>query len=202
MLYDVKEVENWKCPGIGMKAQNLVRLHQLGYAVCDGVILPFPFFQQFCSENALAFITPESIRRADFGLAQQQELWTCWERLTKGGSELIVRSSADFEDRPGKSNAGMFTSVQHVSDFEQLLEAVREVWGSYYRSSIEKDKEMGQGFGVIVQQMLHCDKSGVTFTRDPNTLNRCVWIEACKGNNEKIIQNRTAAATAKIDWAG
>ncbi len=202
MLYDLKNVENWKCPGIGVKAQNLVRLYQLGYTVCDGVIVPFSYFQQFCSDNALVFITPESIRRADFALAQQQELWTCWERLTKGGRELIVRSSADFEDRSGKSNAGMFASVQHVSDFEQLLEAVREVWSSYYRSSIEKDKEMGQGFGIIVQQMLLCDKSGVTFTRDPNTLNRCVWIEACKGNNEKIIQNRTAAATAKIDWAG
>lgn len=91
---------------------------------------------------------------AEFGLTEDKIRSCLW----------AVRSSAEGEDSSEKSFAGQFKTLLNVTA-SSLQEAVSEVMQSYQRSSSYSEQLVK--FGVIVQEMLDPDISGVFFTRDP-----------------------------------
>lgn len=84
-----------------------------------------------------------------------------WLTATRPAA-VIVRSSAIAEDGPEDSAAGRFLTVRDVQpESAQVLEAVQRVSTSQTRAG---------GGCVIVQQQLHAELMGVTFSRPDGNL--------------------------------
>jgi pyruvate,water dikinase len=112
------------------------------------------------------------------------------------GSEpavVAVRSSATDEDTAGTSFAGMHETFTDVTGDELLLERVVDCWASMagqralaYRVSQGIPGE--PAIAVVVQRMIHSERSGVMFSADPTTGDRSrVVIEGALGLGEVVV---------------
>jgi pyruvate,water dikinase len=117
---------------------------------------------------------------------------------------VAVRSSATAEDLPEASFAGQQETFLNVHSKEDLLEKVRECWGSLYTPRAIFYREQ-QGFAhedvklaVVVQRMVHSEISGVMFSSDPSTGAPEILIEAGYGLGESIVGGEITPDTYKI----
>jgi pyruvate, water dikinase len=109
----------------------------------------------------------------------------------------VVRSSATVEDLPGASFAGQYDTFINISDLETVLICVKQCWASfwkegayYYRAKKGYDHWKGL-MGVIVQEMIPAEASGIMFTMNPVTRNKAeTLIEACWGLGELIVSGK------------
>jgi len=98
------------------------------------------------------------------------------ERLASWGPDgsfgVFVRSDTNVEDLPGFSGAGLNRTIPHVIRFEEILDAVREVWASPFterawdwrRPVIENPEHTF--VSVLIQKSVPVEKSGVVVTTD------------------------------------
>ncbi|MEU9115658.1 PEP/pyruvate-binding domain-containing protein [Streptomyces sp. NPDC048483] len=111
------------------------------------------------------------------------------------GHRLVVRSSANAEDLPGFSAAGVYTSVTSVYGADQLLDAVREVWASLlsprsvrlrHQAGISPDDTY---MGVIVQPYAPAALGGVLVTCNPTRRSdfRNVCLNCSPGSPEAVV---------------
>lgn len=178
---------------VGNKAYHLNQMFRLGYQICDGYILTATFFDTFCSFNSISVTETdfsEKIRRGRFSREQTDRLNKVFAKLTHGRGEVIVRSSSLEEDAVTNSFAGIYESVGNISNCSDMLTAIKLVWASYYKNSVwEYAKTQCNSMPVIIQEMLQCTKAGMIFTRNPVTYEKEYMIEACLGNNNKILKD-------------
>jgi pyruvate,water dikinase len=116
------------------------------------------------------------------------------ERHIPVGSFSAVRSSAVEEDSTADSFAGAHDSYLFVQGHGDILEAVKKVWASAYNEralSYRRARGMRWGevaVGVVVQQMVNPEVSGVMFTVNPNTGDVYeVVISAVYGAGEGLV---------------
>lgn len=136
--------------------------------------------------------------------------------------ELIVRSSSLSEDRIDQSAAGMFESFLHLKNNEEVAMAVKKCVASLFserammylrkeqkgRASLPvSDIKSAVGWrppwlrmGVLVQELINADVSGVAFTAnpvsgDPNE----VLINACTGLSHRLMDGRVTPDTYRIE---
>jgi len=124
------------------------------------------------------------------------------------GSSYAVRSSANVEDKKIASFAGQFDSFLDVRGIEGVLEAVKKVWDSTdserIRSYLEKismdhdDLKMG----VILQEMVPAEISGVSFSRNPMTSLNEVIVEAVRGSGTALVQEGNTPRRWVRKWGG
>lgn len=120
---------------------------------------------------------------------------------------VAARSSALGEDSERASFAGQHLTVLNVTNFEQLTEAigrvvesVSECGGEAYR---EKLGFQGAGrMGVVVQELLNPDTSGVLFTKNPLTGARERVIEAAWGLGEVVVSGLVIPDHYRLDVSG
>lgn len=126
---------------------------------------------------------------------------------------LAVRSSALDEDSSLRSHAGQLESVLFVEGEPALLRAVARCLASSLssRASTYRAALAGPGedtarprLGVIVQQMVEGQTSGVAFTADPaadptSGARGTVVIAAAPGLCEGVVQGTVAADTFHVD---
>lgn len=176
----------------GNKAYHLNRLYQLNYNICDGYILTADFFNQFLKYNYID-INDENIiykiQTGNFDYKSKIKLKHIFQQLVKHTGELIIRSSAIEEDSHKKSYAGIFDSEISIKSYLDMISSIKNVWCSYFSScvTVYQNNTTFNSMPVIIQEMFKCDKSGVAFTINPVTMNDEIIIEACRGNNQKII---------------
>ncbi|MFE1770979.1 PEP/pyruvate-binding domain-containing protein [Streptomyces sp. NPDC059008] len=111
------------------------------------------------------------------------------------GDRLVVRSSANAEDLPGFSAAGVYTSVTSVHGADHLLDAVREVWASLLSPrSVRLRQQAGISLddtymGVIVQPYLPATLGGVLVTCNPTRRSdfRNVCLNCSPGSPEAVV---------------
>lgn len=111
------------------------------------------------------------------------------------GGRLVVRSSANAEDLPGFSAAGVYASVTSVHGADQLLDAVRRVWASLLSPrSVRLRHQAGISLddtymGVIVQEYVPADLGGVLVTCNPTkrTDFRNVCLNCSPGSPEAVV---------------
>ncbi|GAA2663794.1 PEP/pyruvate-binding domain-containing protein [Streptomyces lunalinharesii] len=111
------------------------------------------------------------------------------------GRRLVVRSSANAEDLPGFSAAGLYTSVTSVHGADHLLDAVREVWASLLSPrSVRLRHEAGISLddtymGVIVQPYVPAALGGVLVTCNPTRRSdfRNVFLNCSPGSPEAVV---------------
>jgi len=110
-------------------------------------------------------------------------------------TNLAVRSSGLDEDSQENSFAGMFSSYLYQRSLQDINLSIRMCWASAY-SERALNYRLQNGFslnsikmGVVIQQMVDSEKSGVMFTRNPvDPLDReMLLIDSVYGQGEGLV---------------
>lgn len=128
-------------PAAGAKAQALARARAAGLPVPDGIVL----------------LPDEEVDERALLAALQQT----------GAARFAVRSSADVEDRPGASAAGVFESVVGVAadDVPAAIERVRASAGREAARAYLGSRGIGRArLAVLVQPLVEASALGVLHT--------------------------------------
>jgi pyruvate,water dikinase len=204
----------------GGKASGLVSLISHGFYVPRGFAIACDCFQELLTlnpritktlKNIDAAVDPDPILQ---GAEEMQEIlqeYTLPERLQletrKAFTRLhsrsehergyAVRSSANIEDSDTSSFAGQATTTLCVSDLDAVLSSIKKTWFSLF--SLEallymKTKKIPLNdvrMGVVVQEMVDADTSGVMFTADvvqsePDK----ILIDSTWGLGEPLVSGR------------
>ncbi|CAM3325716.1 PEP/pyruvate-binding domain-containing protein [Occultella aeris] len=174
----------------GGKAAALAVLLRAGLPVPDGFVVPF------------------AVHGAGAGSVGSYALRDAVARhlARLGDPTVAVRSSADAEDRPDASAAGMYESVLGARGAPAVVAAVRTCWTSLhsaraleYRSS-RAASPAGGSMAVLIQRMVDADSSGVMFT--PAHPDASTRIEASWGLGPSVVGGTVTPDTYEITMDG
>ena len=131
--------------------------------------------------------------------ALEQEIRGAYAKLTREspGATFAVRSSATAEDLPDASFAGQQETFLNINGLENIINAVREVFGSLYNDRAIAYR-VHQGFAhadvalsVGIQRMVRSDEgaAGVMFSLDTESgFDQVVFITSSYGLGEMVVQ--------------
>jgi pyruvate,water dikinase len=114
---------------------------------------------------------------------------------------VAVRSSGTGEDAGDTSFAGMNATLTNVLGDDEVLTAVLECWASLYGARvisyrITRALNDVPAMGVIIQEMIPSERSGVMFTADPSTSDTSrIVIEAAFGQGEVVVSGEVEPDT-------
>ena len=106
---------------------------------------------------------------------------------------VAVRSSAVAEDSETASFAGQQETYLNVRGAEAVLHHLKDCWASFFSARAlfyraQKGTLADTRMAVVVQRMVHADKSGVMFTVDPIRKRRgYMVVEAVAGLGEALV---------------
>ena len=209
----------------GSLGEMFVNLVPKGVDVPFGFALTVNFYWKFIEANGLNEILAEifkeldpqnlksvqdvgkrvrdAIGRATFPEDLKKELISAYLELSKRydaeNTDVAVRTSGVAEDMPNASFAGQFETYLNVSGQENLLEAVKKCFVSFftdraivYRGQLKLD-QLKTGLSVGVQKMVRSDlgASGVMFSCDTESgFGDVVLINASYGLGENVVQGQ------------
>jgi len=164
-----------KNPAIGGKAKNLFSLTELKLPVPKWMVLPADYLAEVFKDLSSIEHTQDMLYAID---TYRFPAYFLKEIEAHFGDTLYfaVRSSALDEDGAKHSFAGQFESYLYVRK-EDILARIKDVWRSLYAERVlayRSANNLGPifGIGVIVQQMVDADASGVAFGVNPISGNR------------------------------
>lgn len=109
------------------------------------------------------------------------------------GRELIVRSSAIGEDADDFSFAGQLDSFVVNNNPEAVIEGVKKCWDSINNKRVEAYAAISGNklieMGVVIQQFVEAEYSGVLFTQSPYNKNN-TYVEFVKGGAEPLVSGK------------
>jgi len=202
---------------VGPKASSLVRLSRIGLAVPDAFCITGTAFREHLEQNNLtAHIKSavdeltntkletkgallSSLRQAvvEAPLAEVIRRRIENRYRTLGADCVAVRSSGTAEDLTAHSFAGQYDTYLGIANLEGCIEAVKKCWASLWTLRAYEYREKNSfdhlkiNMAVIVQSLIAADASGVVFTVDPVTGERCsIVIEACFGLGEALVSGK------------
>jgi len=219
IVVDFKDIDKHDTPLVGGKGANLGEMTKAGFPVPGGFAITINAYDMFLKENDIAqkiydiLGTTDVNDPAQLGDASKriqkmvtasklpdevsQAVISSYKKLSGVFKKQLVavRSSATAEDAGDTSFAGQQASFLNVSGEANLLNKVRECWGSlftprsiFYRVE-NKIKHEDVKIAVMVQRMVQSEVSGVMFSIDPvnNDKDRII-IESVWGLGEMIVQ--------------
>jgi pyruvate,water dikinase len=181
---------------VGGKAAKLARLARAGCDVPPGFCLTVAAYDLFVRSGGIETAIRMELGRKSLDRMRWEEIWDAalrirsvflshalpgavrealHEALASLGEvgPLAVRSSALGEDSAERSFAGLHESLTDVTTGPEVEKAVRLVWASLwsdaallYRRELRLDPATSR-MAVLVQRMIHTDRSGVAFGVDP-----------------------------------
>lgn len=188
------EIDQTMLPQVGGKGANLGEMTRAGFPVPKGFCLTTAVYDAFAEGLQLEGMTGEKARGV---LAKRGLPARCEAQIRQAlknfpaGTLFSVRSSATAEDLPYASFAGQQDTYLNVKP-ENVAKAVRNCFISLYTDrAVSYRRQNGitnPGMSVVVQEMVASDASGVMFTADPVSGNRCrLVIDAVFGLGEAIV---------------
>lgn len=199
----LKEAKHEPLLQVGSKALHLAHIIHEGVTVPDGFILKAAALDRFIKANHLQDHLgkedfAQSIMTSPIPSEVEVEIISSYERLKEqsGYEELAVavRSSSSAEDLEDASFAGQYDTILNVRNHDQLLAAVKKCWASLFsdhvREYVTKKNISLESFpmGILIQQMVYADVSGVIFSVNPITKDQDeVIINASYGLGEAIV---------------
>lgn len=164
----------------GSKAKNLRFLSKNQYPVPKGWVVSWDALMDYQKE----------------GQGVIKKLGEELQEKIQSGRSYAVRSSSSVEDDKDHSFAGLFCSLLHIKGIDAVLEAILEVWRSleseklltYYKS--HDMTELPVQIGVIVQEMVDSQYSGVVFSKNPMTGLSETIIEVGQGTGDDQVEAR------------
>ncbi len=202
-------------PRVGGKGFALYRLFHQGFTIPDTVCITVEAYEEFISKTGLKERILIELHRKDFKDMRWEEIWDTSLRIRnlfvnktfpKGLAEdlrsffptrfadtaVVVRSSAPDEDTAQSSFAGLHDSFLNIRGVDAILDNIRKVWASLwsdaallYRQELGLDVEKS-AMAVVVQEIIAGDRSGVSFTKNPNNEYEGV-VESVYGLNEGLV---------------
>ena len=205
---------------VGGKALNLGKLVQIGMNVPNGFVLCSDIYEEYIKDNKIdeyivKKITKINEKNCSIKNASEElkELFIKGEftetvkvmiekAYTKLGVSLplAVRSSASAEDLNDSSFAGQLESYMNIKNKNELFSAIKNCYASLWSERAIKYRldrgydSYNQSMGVIVQEMIDSEKSGVLFTVNPATGNSDeIEINANYGLGESVVSGNVTA---------
>jgi pyruvate,water dikinase len=124
------------------------------------------------------------------------------------GAPVAVRSSGTGEDAGDTSFAGMNATFTNVAGDDDVLTNVVDCWASLYGARVisyrvTRSLDDVPAMGVIVQEMVPSERSGVMFTADPSTgdVDKIV-IDAAFGQGEVVVSGEVEPDTYILSKSG
>ena len=214
----------------GGKAANLERAAGLGFSIPESFVITTSALDYFLKQTALharvtTFLAELTTPIGDLHKRDYENL--CHEimaasvpdrlrfefashaepLLARAPHGLVVRSSARCEDSGDASFAGIFESFLCIRTEEELWRSIKQCWCSCWnpQAAAYADR-MGlsmepDGMGVLLQETLHPDSSGVIFTADPVTGSPWQFtVNATFGFLEAAIDGEAAMDSYRLGW--
>ena len=199
----LQEVKKESVLQVGTKALHLGNLISHGINVPNGFVVKADTLQRFIEANSLQndlskdhFV--DLLLKAPIPEVIEKEIISSYEQLKEltGYKNLAVavRSSSSAEDLQDASFAGQYDTILNVRNREQLLYAVKQCWASLFSERVrdyamQKDVLLDAfSMGILIQQMVYPDVSGVIFSLNPITLDHGeIIINASYGLGEAIV---------------
>ncbi len=198
----------------GSKAAALARMEQEGFSIPKTAFVPSRIYREYLDSTSLRGSIIVELGRKSFEDMRWEEMWDAALRIRnlflnnplpaniagKLGDEvsarfsdapLAVRSSALAEDAAGSSFAGLHESYLNVRGPE-VLQHVVLVWASLWSdAALLYRQELGLGvdesaMGVILQEMIAGEKSGVAFGIAPDNAEHAM-VESVYGLNKGLV---------------
>lgn len=178
---------------VGGKALNLALLARAGFPVPPGLCITTAVHRRLVGRSLRD--DPELV----------EHICDAYRRLGRGA--VAVRSSAADEDGRLASFAGQQDTILGVSGERAVLDAIDRCRASIasgraiaYRKRQGLGGEGGAAMGVVVQQLVPAEVSGVAFTVDPLDLEgRRMLVEASWGFGEGVVSGRVTPHRFRID---
>jgi len=174
----VKEYKELPINEIGNKAYNLKILEENKLNVPKWMVLPNKFLNSF----------NETSNIADF--------MTFIEKEFTGIHNFAVRTSSSKEDSENYSFAGQFDTYLNIGK-EELVETIKRVIDDLKNKELnlysKEDKE--NSIGIIIQEMINPEKSGVVFTANPQGILNETVIVVGKGLGENVVLDKEYTTT-------
>ena len=168
--------------GTGNKAARLGQLMEVGFNVPRGFVLPSPIL---ANSKAHVELSPK----------HWQEINNLWQKLQL--NQVAVRSSGSLEDGGDQSYAGMFSSVLNVS-WEGFYDGLQTVYHSQSSQRVNAYQDEQSNIqltgGILVQEMVKAEFSGVLFTKHPLE-NNSLLIEMISGLAEDLVSGKVTPKT-------
>jgi len=204
---------------LGGKGANLGELISAGFPVPPGFGLISSCYEHFLSANGIeARVLRQMINGTNFGDFKQVENVTSEIRdlicngevpediaqavgeayLTLGEDvSVAVRSSSAVTDLGLSSFPGQMDTFYFIRGIEDVLNHIKLCWASLWNARAVSNRwnkaidHFNVKVGVIIQEMVASDISGVAFTADPVTLNKEQFvIEAVPGLGEELVSGK------------
>ena len=156
---------------VGGKAAGLSRLVELGLPVPPAVVVP---------------------------VSAQGVLGASEEVVARLGEPLAVRSSAVGEDALDRSAAGQYETFTGVTG-DTLTDAVARVWRSGASDRARVYAGASVPMAVVIQREVVPSRSGVAFSRDPVTGERCILVESVFGHGERLVSGEIAPDRFRVE---
>lgn len=227
----LSDVDKNDIPIVGGKAANLGELLRVEIPVPDGFVVDARTFRDFIGRSnlkdkiygllkGLDVENTEELNRVSEEIRKmiretrmpediEKEIRKAYKKLGNGKEVYVaVRSSATAEDLPDASFAGQQDTYLNVKGEEEVINKVKECWGSlftpraiYYRAQ-KGFKHEDVSIAIVVQKMVNSEKSGVMFTSHPITGEKKCIIEAVFGLGEAIVGGLVTPDTYVYDRIG
>ncbi len=231
LVLNLADVSDADLPLVGGKAGKLGELVRQGLPVPPGFVITTEAYREFVDATELKSViasalsglderTPSTIEEASrrirtafetvpFPAALRRALAEAYESFARQHDVhfAAVRSSATAEDLEDASFAGLQETLLNVHGSENVLDAIRRCWGSLYTPRVLVYRQK-KGFdhanvrlAVLVQKMVDATVSGILFTRDPNTGENHMIVEAGWGLGETVVGGEVTPDHYVIDGA-
>ncbi|MFW6415318.1 MAG: PEP/pyruvate-binding domain-containing protein [Thermodesulfobacteriota bacterium] len=213
---------------VGMKASSLIRMYSCGFPVPRGGCIPTSALDIFIRENNLQEQLDELYNKLDpaskkweleraVNAMQGSILWgrlpdEIMQRLEQFLSRqantcFAVRSSGNKEDLEDASFAGQYTTFLNIRTLDNMVQAIIKCWASLFNTRIlhyclnRSINFRDMQLGVVIQEMVPADKSGVIFSINPTQgLDREIVVEACFGLGEALVSGEVNPDQYVFDW--
>ncbi len=230
-IVGLEEVSETDLPLVGGKASKLGELVRRGLPIPPGIVVTTELYQDFVDGTdlrteipaALAEVDaadPKSVERAsqrirsafegsEFPSAMRTEIVAALEAYVAQNDVIFsaVRSSATAEDLEEASFAGLQDTYLNVRGTEAVLRDIRRCWGSLFTPRVLVYRAR-KGFdhskvrlAVLIMKMVNSTASGILFTRDPNSGENHMIIEAGWGLGELIVGGEVTPDHYVVDGA-
>jgi len=231
LVVNLAEVSDSDIQSVGGKAGKLGEVVRAGLPVPPGIVVTTEAYSAFVASSglaetirqALASIDPsrtETVEEASRSIRSAFEATEYPSELRGSLAQAVsayiaenhvafsaVRSSATAEDLEGASFAGLQETYLNVAGVDDILLAIRKCWGSLFTPRVLIYRAR-KGFdhadvrlAVLVQKMVESTVSGILFTRDPNTGENHMIIEAGYGLGEAIVGGEVTPDHYVVDGA-
>lgn len=214
----------------GSKSANLgevIRAKMKDFDVPNGFGIPFVYYKQFMESNGFDkdfedlreendFVHNPSyrkkkleefrakIQKGKFDETLKAEIIKQW-KAGLGGKPVYVRSSSNAEDLGKFSGAGLYSSVNNVTEEDKIIEGVKTVWASVWNYAAYEARERNfvehseTYMAVLIQVGVVMENGGVMITKDPfdKENKNAVYISATWGHNIAVTNPGEGEQTGK-----